>query len=102
VVFPGKLDDAFYRASPAFVDLAGNSGLGNFEFAFLWGDINDPDNIVGFGELIQLAANYNKVGMTYTQGNLDYDPEGRVDFDDLLLLAARYNWNLDNIAPPIV
>ena len=51
--------------------------------------------LVNFDDLLILAKNYNKTGMTRAQG--DFTGDGVVNFDDLLVLAKNYNQSL---APP--
>ena len=60
-------------------------------FSFLAGDA-DGNRIVNFNDLLTLARNYNKTGMTLAQG--DFDGNGTVNFNDLLILARNYNKSL--------
>jgi hypothetical protein len=64
-----------------------------FDFYVLAGDAN-RDRKVDFNDLTVLAQNYNATGMTFAQGNFDYEPAGTVGFNDLALLAQRYNTTL--------
>ena len=54
------------------------------------GDAN-LDGAVGFADLVALSQNYNKKGMSWFQGNFDFDPNGEVNFTDLVLLSQNYN-----------
>jgi hypothetical protein len=70
------------------------------DFFTLAGDITH-DRTVNFDDLLVLAKNYNKTGMTYGEGDLTGD--GLVNFDDLLILAKAYNKTLPAPSPaPIV
>lgn len=98
--FPGGvLPDGNYRATlpdRSVTDAAGNPlAATTYDFFVLAGDANH-DRIVNFTDLLTLARNYNKTGMTFEQGDLNYD--GLVNFADLLILARAYNQTLP--APP--
>ena len=51
------------------------------------GDI-DRDGKVDFADLVILARNFGKSGLTWDQGDLNGD--GKVDFNDLVILARHY------------
>jgi hypothetical protein len=76
--------------SAGVTDVAGNTLAApvSFQFTFRPGDATG-DGAVNFNDLLQLAANYNQSGRSFTQGDFNYD--GTVNFDDLLILASRYN-----------
>jgi endo-1,4-beta-xylanase len=81
-----------YRVSlngAGITDLSGNAmtAAASRTFFVLNGDAN-RDRVVNFGDLLVLASNYDRTGMTYGQGDFNFD--GRVDFGDLLLLASNY------------
>jgi hypothetical protein len=59
-----------------------------FEFFTLPGDAN-RDGAVNFLDLLTLAKNYGKTGVTLAQG--DFSGDGTVNFADLLILAKNYN-----------
>jgi hypothetical protein len=59
-----------------------------FDFIALPGDATG-DGVVNFDDLLVLAKNYNKSGVTLAQG--DFTGDGLVNFDDLLVLAKNYN-----------
>jgi hypothetical protein len=59
-----------------------------FDFFTLPGDAN-RDGVVNFNDLLALARNYNKSGVTLADG--DFTGDGIVNFADLLILARNYN-----------
>jgi hypothetical protein len=92
----GVLPDGNYRAAlPAgsVADTAGNrlAAAVSFDFFVLAGDANH-DRVVNFADLLTLAKNYGKSGLTWSQGDFNYD--GNVNFADLLILAKSYNKSL--------
>jgi hypothetical protein len=62
-------------------------------FYVLRGDL-DGNRSVDFSDLLILAQNYGKLGLTFSQGNVNYDSYGRVNFDDLLIFAQQYRKSL--------
>jgi hypothetical protein len=98
----GGWPDSRYTASIKTASVAANGkwNIGNFptDFRVLRGDAND-DGRVNFDDLLVLASNYNTTGMSFSQGNFNYDASGRVNFDDLLILAANYNRTIALGAP---
>src|ERR1700760_2340079 len=54
----------------------------SLNFFVLSGDA-DHNRSVDFNDLLILAKNYSKTGMTFSKGDFNYD--GNVDFNDLLL-----------------
>jgi hypothetical protein len=103
--FATPLPDGDYHVSilGAGVTDAGSHTLSadvSTDFFTLAGDITH-DRTVNFDDLLVLAKNYNKTGMTYGEGDLTGD--GLVNFDDLLILAKAYNKTLPAPSPaPIV
>ena len=67
-----------------------------FDFFTLPGDA-DRDGIVNFNDLLTLARNYNKSGVTLADG--DFTGDGIVNFSDLLILARNYNRSIAPAAP---
>lgn len=57
------------------------------------GDAN-LDRVVDFNDLALLAQNYGLIGLTWAQGDLNYDVDGAVSFDDLVVLAQNYSQNV--------
>jgi rhamnogalacturonan endolyase len=101
---PTPLPQGIYTATLNAASITDSGGLTltgatPLTFHSLPGDMT-RDRVVGFDDLLVLAANYNTVGRTYSQGNVNYDTAGRVNFDDLLLLAANYNTTLTASADP--
>ena len=83
-----------YLPTGAVADAKGNATttfLRSPKVFFLAGDANH-DRTVNFADLLVLARNYNKAGMTFDQGDFDYN--GVVNFNDLLILARAYNTTL--------
>lgn len=96
VTLPPSLPDGNYRATITGVtDLQGTAMTSPFLFNFreLAGDVT-RDGTVNFDDLLVLAQNYGRTGMTWTGGNITRDGAGNVDFDDLLALAQRYGSTL--------
>ena len=96
--FSAALPDGNYRAhidATSINDAAGNPLAQDYDFNFhaLAGDVNH-DRFVNFDDLILVAQNYGKTGLTFSGGNLNYSADGKVDFDDLIILAQHYNTTL--------
>jgi hypothetical protein len=95
---PGVLPEGNYRAvldGSRVTDIAGNtmSGAATFNFFVLPGDAN-YDRHVDLTDFTVLAANFNKTGRDFTQGNFNYDAAGKVDLTDFTILAANFNRSL--------
>jgi len=83
-----------YLPTGAVADARGNATttfLRSPRVFFLGGDANH-DRTVNFADLLTLARNYGKTGMTFADGDFDYN--GVVNFNDLLILARAYNTTL--------
>jgi ELWxxDGT repeat protein len=98
----GRLPDGNYRATllaGGVTDPTGNPAAADYalDFYVLGGDTN-RDRVVNFNDLLLLASNYNKAGLTYAQG--DFTGDGVVNFNDLLILAQNYNKSLPAPALP--
>lgn len=74
-------------AAPGPAELAELAALAAFEPADL-----DRDGVVGFGDLLELAASYGRTGVNLPA---DLDGDGDVDDDDVALLRRAYAF-----APP--
>jgi hypothetical protein len=111
LALPATLADGNYRATltaAAAADLQGrpldgkSDGTAGDDYAVaffhLAGDAT-RDRVVNFDDLLELAKNYNKTGMTFTTG--DFTGDGVVNFDDLLVLAKNYNKVIPLAAPMI-
>lgn len=90
----GIFTDGNYRLTinaGSVTDLSGNGLASNYNFDFfvLAGDFN-RDRTVNFNDLLVIAQNYNRIGRSFSQGNIDYSPEGLVAFNDLLGVAQNY------------
>jgi hypothetical protein len=98
----GALADGNYAGSLSAGSI--NDGYGNsispglrVDFFVLAGDAN-RDRMVDLTDFTALAANFNRRGRTFSQGNFDYDPAGNVDLTDFTILAANFNKTL---SPPL-
>jgi hypothetical protein len=100
LTFPGLPDDVLpdgnYQLTlntAGISDLAGNSMAGDISLSFftLTGDANH-DRTIGFADLVAVAQNYGKSGMTFAQGDFNYD--GLVSFEDLVTVAQHYGVTL--------
>jgi hypothetical protein len=91
----GILPDGVYQGSivaGAAGDLFGNAVAETpVSFFVLGGDAN-RDRTVNFADLLTLAKNYGQTGMTFAEGDFDYN--GLVNFNDLLILARNYGKTL--------
>lgn len=93
----GGLNDT----SGNLLDGDGNgTGGDNYTFSFfvLAGDIN-RDRTVNFDDLLTVAQNYGRIGLSFSQGNFTYDLSGMVNFDDLLLEAQNYGVTVFSATP---
>jgi hypothetical protein len=89
-------------ASGNLLDGNGNGTGGDdytLSFFVLAGDAN-RDRTVSFDDLLILAQNYGRIGMSFSQGNFNYDTSGSVGFEDLLLLAQSYGQTVMRQATP--
>jgi hypothetical protein len=87
------VDDVDLVAQPATSDTLANAHGGVVVRYTLQGDAA-LDGGVNFGDLVELAENYNAYSSTgggawWSTGDFDYD--GNVNFEDLLVLAKHYN-----------
>src|SRR3954452_10095893 len=92
----GALADGNYRATlaaGAVADAKGNLNTSPFSFDLfvLAGDTNH-DRTVDRTDFTFLAANFNRAGRTFSQGEFNYD--GLVDLTDFTILASKFNTTL--------
>jgi len=90
------LPDGNYRltlAAGSVSDAAGNPLAADFTFDFFaFGADANRDRAVDLTDFATLAANFNKEGRTFSQGDFSYD--GKVDLTDFTVLAANFNAKL--------
>jgi len=72
-------------------DVAGDVTLHGGEISWTGhpGDANLLDDCTDYQDLGILATNYDKSGMTWLEGDFNYD--GEVDYQDLGILATYYD-----------
>lgn len=92
VVFSSRLPNGQYRLSIAAGAMSDQnnkslSAATTVDFASRAGDVTG-DGTVNFDDLLVLAQNYGKSGLTWSKGDLNGDTQ--VNFDDLLMLAQNY------------
>jgi hypothetical protein len=92
VSFPSRLPAGRYQLALAAGAIADQNGKLStaatvVEFSSQPGDVTG-DGTVSFDDLLVLAQNYGRAGMTWTRGDLTGD--GNVNFDDLLAVAQNY------------
>jgi hypothetical protein len=66
-----------------------NCGYAISGISVLPGDVN-LDGRVDINDLTIVLNNYDKAGMTWTQGSMDGDPTGTVDINDLTIVLDNY------------
>jgi hypothetical protein len=112
ITFPSNLPlpDGNYQLTISAAGVSGTGGQldGNgdgvggddyvFSFFFLNADA-DRNRAVNTGDFNLLAQNFNKTGMTFGQGDFNYD--GRVNALDFNVLAAEYGRTIPAPALPV-
>ena len=93
---PLALPNGDYRLTISAGALPGLTTPYQFDFFILSGDVN-RDRTVGFADLVVIAQNYDRTGVTHAQGDLTGD--GAVSFADLVLVAQNYDATLTAPSP---
>jgi hypothetical protein len=93
-------DYQFKLAMNSVEDEAGNGLSADFDLSgpsifFLAGDAT-RDRTVNLNDFNVMTANFGMAGMTFSQGNFDYDAAGNVNLNDFNLLASRFG---QSVAP---